>query len=101
MCKWGTLKPIHVIRRNHDDYPDGWHEIHVDACIAGYVQTMNDRGILTVGCCCSHGAGLPCVLVSIESIPRLDELGYAWVMYREGDCVQHDIPPENIEPYDG
>lgn len=29
MCKWGTDKLIHVIRRNNPDVPDGWHLVYV------------------------------------------------------------------------
>lgn len=96
MCKWGTTRMIRVIRRNHDDYPDGWHSIGVDACIANYVQEMNDRGIITVGCCCGHfdpiGAS---VLVDAASIPLLDRYGYSHHVFEPDrpDVVEHNFTP--------
>ena len=54
MCKWGTTKKVHVIRRNNSHVKDGWHEKHVDSCLANLIQEMNNHGILTLGCCCGH-----------------------------------------------
>lgn len=78
MCKWGTDKLIHVIHRNNEYIPDGWHEIAVDACIADYVQEMNDRGIITTGCCCGHFKGDSVVTVATKSQDLLDLFGYAY-----------------------
>lgn len=93
MCQWNTLAPIYVIRRNNDDIQDGWHQVHVDACIADYVQKMNDVGIVTVGSCCGHGKSPATVLVARESIRRMYELGYDYHEYQpEWSSVEHDIP---------
>ncbi len=91
MCTWGTSKVIHVIRRNHPAYPDGWHEMHVDACLAEYVQKMNDLGIVTVGCCCGHGKSPSEILVSISSTETMDREGYHHYPYRVkgGDRIIH------------
>lgn len=93
MCQWGTDKAIHVIRRNHLDYADGWHEIYVDACIADYVQAMNDQGIITVGCCCGHFKAPAVVLISTESRLLLDQLGYEYHEFEPGrdDVVEHTV----------
>jgi hypothetical protein len=93
MCEWGTEKTIKVIRRNNDRNTDGWHDMAVDACIADYVQVMNYKSILTVGCCCGHGDGRPNVLVSSESIPDMEPMGYDWepVPGRD-DVIVHWIP---------
>lgn len=93
MCAWGTDQIIHVIRRNHPDTPDGWHPVAVDACIADYVQRMNDQGVITVGCCCGHGKGRPVVLVAAESVPLLAQLGYEHHPFEAGreDVVEHYI----------
>ena len=101
MCKWGTDKLIHVIRRNNPDVPDGWHPVYVDACIADYVQEMNDRGIITVGCCCGHGKGPAWVQVAQESIPLLNKHKYAWRWYADRtDSVMHDMPRQpGMLPY--
>jgi len=94
MCKWGTDKLIHVIRRNNPDVPDGWHPVYVDACIADYVHRMNDQGIITTACCCGHGKGPGAVLVVVESVPLLNELGYEHHPYdNRDDVVEHTLPP--------
>jgi hypothetical protein len=93
VCEWGTDRVIYVIRRNHDAIPDGWHPVAVDACIADYVQKMNKQGIITVGCCCSHGHGMPVALVAIESIPLLDQYGYEHHPFEDrNDVAEHTIP---------
>ena len=76
MCAWGTSKVIHVIYRNNPAIKNGWHEMHVDACLAEYVQKMNDLGIITSGCCCGHGKSRPEILVSISSTVIMNREGY-------------------------
>lgn len=108
MCKWGTDRIIHVIRRNNDNIPDGWHAIAVDACIADYVQEMNNKGIITLGCCCSHGHGKPIVQIDTISIGALTQHGYAFRVetYTYGDengnpyqqdVIEHDIPLDALK----
>lgn len=91
MCQWGTDAEIHVIRRNNDFIPDGWHPVYVDACIADYVQTMNLRGIITVGCCCGHGkSAFAAVLVDMASISLLERYGYEYHDFDDRpDVVEH------------
>lgn len=99
MCPWGTDQAIHVIHRNHPDIQDGWHTVYVDACIADYVQTMNDQGIITVGCCCSHGHQEPTVLVDVESVALLEDFGYDYTGFDDRtDIVTHAIPMSGIAP---
>lgn len=94
MCKWGTDRLIYVIRHANPDVPDGWHPVYVDACIAGYVQRMNDQGIITTACCCGHGKGPGSVLVATESVPLLDRYGYEYHAYNDReDVVEHSLPP--------
>jgi hypothetical protein len=92
MCQYGSVKQIHVIRRNNPSVPDGWHSIYVDECISNYVQKMNDEGIITVGCCCGHGERPPEVLISVESILLLEKLGYEYHTYdMRNDVVEHYV----------
>ena len=97
MCKWGTSVYIKVIRSPSAwrlNLSDGWYPVAVDACIADYVQKMNDLGIVTVGCCCGHGKGPGAVLVTAESEGLLDRLGYEYHKLEPGrdDVVEHTIP---------
>lgn len=108
MCKWGTTKLIRVIRRNNEYIPDGWHEIGVDACIADYVQTMNNRGIITTGCCCGHGGTAPpVVLIDPSSKELLEAFEYNYEIidweYQHEDgapytekVIEHIIPRDQI-----
>lgn len=92
MCKWGNLKPCRVIRRNNPSVADGQHWILVDACIANYVQRINDQGIITVGCCCGHGKSQGSVLIATESVPLLVQHGYEYHPYLDrDDVVEHLI----------
>lgn len=93
MCQWGADKFIHVIRHSHPDYPDGWHEMAVDACIADYVQTMNNQGIITTACCCGHFKTPASILVATESVPLLENLGYEYHTFEPGrdDVVEHTV----------
>lgn len=73
MCKWGTHETVYCIRRNNDLYPDGWHPIAVDSCLAPTIREMNERGIITTGCCCGHGNGNGFIGVATESAKLLSE----------------------------
>jgi hypothetical protein len=88
MCKWGTYRKIHVIRRNNPFIEDGWHEISVDSCIADEVQMLNDNGVITLGCCCGHFKGEPNCLIDPESIEKCKELGYKPEKYKDTNIYQ-------------
>lgn len=90
MCKWGTCKIIYVIRRNNPYIRDGWHPVAVDACIADYIQTMNDRNIITLNCCCGHGKDRGSVLIDYTSKHLLDYYQYKYEDY-ESRCYIHYI----------
>lgn len=81
---------IHVVRRNNPYVTDGWHPIAVDACIADYVQAMNDKGIVTVGCCCGHFKAQSTVIVAPESADRMQALGYDFEIDENGN-LKHVI----------
>lgn len=89
MCVWETSTAIHVIRRNHPGIADGHHEIHVDSCLAEYVQTMNDLGIITLACCCGHGRAWANILVAIKSKGLLEQHGYIYWNYCD-TCYTQD-----------
>jgi len=86
MCQWGTERIIHVIDRDR--------HVAVDACIADYVQEMNDRGIVTIACCCGHGQGLASVLVLRRSIPEMLRWRYAFENYSL-DLIEHRFELED------
>ena len=46
MCKQGETKEIITL--------DG-KSISVDACLQPFIQSLNNQGYKTVGCCCGHG----------------------------------------------
>lgn len=49
MCLHGTYKFVNVISEQNNK------RVKVDACIADEVQELNNLGVITLGCCCSHG----------------------------------------------
>lgn len=94
MCKWGTTLPIRVIRKNNHLNEDGWHEIEVDACIAEYVQHMNNLGIITINCCCGHFKSPPSVLVDSQSESLMIQYRYSFSRYYYPDgsfCLEHIV----------
>lgn len=98
MCKHGTLTYVNVI------YPgQSKSSIPVDSCIAEEIQSLNDQGIVTLGCCCGHGrAGEPVewengfgkwqgevapphVLINEASVESATQLGYRPFKYYYAD----------------
>lgn len=89
MCLYGTYKLVNVINRDQNK-----KRILVDACIADEIQDLNNNGIITLGCCCGHGAAgkiieyenefgkwrkhgePPSVLISETSVELSKTLGY-------------------------
>ena len=50
MCKHGDDIEMEVLG------PDGcYHKRKIDRCIAPLIKELNDRGIMTLHCCCGHG----------------------------------------------
>lgn len=76
MCKHGTIKKINVIRRANPSVSDGRHEISVDSCIADRVQGLNNKGIITVGCCCGHGKAKGNILFDSKFKEQMEKEGY-------------------------
>lgn len=50
MCDSNTCKQVEVINPKQSK-----KIVMVDACIADEIQELNDKGVLTLGCCCGHG----------------------------------------------
>jgi hypothetical protein len=91
MCKWGTSSIVWIAtdsmpgwrkKNGLEQREDGRWPIPVDACIAEYVQKMNDLGIATVGCCCGHGkTPWASILVHPDSESLLVQHGYEFSDY--------------------
>lgn len=55
MCRHGTYIEVSVVDK---PYP-----VKVDACIANEIKELNEKGVITLDCCCDHGkAGQPYVI---------------------------------------
>ena len=50
--------------------------ICVDKCIADEVQSLWDKGITTVGCCCGHNKIYSYIKVDTPDIQKMFDLGY-------------------------
>lgn len=95
MCYHGTLEYVKVI---NSDKP-----VVVDACIADEIRELNEKGVITLGCCCGHGrAGQiveyengfgkwktyydpPKALISVDSVSLAKSLGYMPFPYYYAD----------------
>ncbi|MCM3129001.1 hypothetical protein ACFQ3J_08850 [Paenibacillus provencensis] len=83
--------------------------VPVDACIAEEIQELNDKGVITLSCCCGHGrAGEttewengfgqwkgyidpPHALISQESVEVSQKLGYRPFPYSYADGEQFGV----------
>jgi hypothetical protein len=50
VCVHGNYKYVNIINKNQNK-----KVIPVDACIADEIQVLNNKGVITLGCCCGHG----------------------------------------------
>lgn len=92
MCAWGTNKQVKVI----EPHISLGYEIWVDACIADYVQRMNDLGIVTVGCCCGHGKSIGEVLIVPESADLMTMHNYHYEPFWNGLLIHQITNPPVI-----
>ena len=72
MCAHGNTKMV-ILNKSR---ASGTNEVPVDSCIADEVQSLNDYGVITYGCCCGHGKTDPTCLVRGDFIMMLHFLGY-------------------------
>ncbi|MCM3452750.1 hypothetical protein M3685_02155 [Heyndrickxia oleronia] len=104
MCLYGIYKYVTIINPNQNK-----KQVVVDACIADEVQELNNKGIITLGCCCGHGqAGEifeyenangkwkeygepPHVLINEKSIKLSMELGYRPIPYYYTEGENYDV----------
>lgn len=103
MCLYGTYKYVHVVNSQNKK------RVKVDACIAQEIQELNDKGIFTLSCCCSHGESgniveyengygkwktntpPPHVLIKEESVKKMESLGYRPFPYYYADGEHHNV----------
>ena len=89
ICRHGTVEYVRIINKDQNR-----NIVPVDACIAQEIQELNEKGIITLGCCCSHGkAGHiktidngfmkwrtfyppPNALIKEESVEKAIDMGY-------------------------
>ena len=73
----------------------GWMKnfggIPVDYCIHREIMYLIENGVITVCCCCSHGAGVPDCLIKPESVDRAKELGYNPIPYTHTNSGYYEI----------
>lgn len=110
MCLYGTYKIVNIINPNQNK-----KQVAIDACISEEIQTLNDEGIITLGCCCSHGkAGQiteyenefgrwkvpenpPHVLISEESAELARAMGYIPYPYHYSDGTTNGVWQMNLK----
>jgi hypothetical protein len=104
ICTHGTHKLVYVINQNQNR-----KQVVVDACIADEIQDLNNKGVITLGCCCGHGkAGKvieysngfdkwkehgepPHVLIDEASVSLTKGLGYRPYPYYYADGEYHGV----------
>lgn len=104
MCLHGTYKFVSIINPIQNK-----KEVVVDACIADEIQELNNKGIVTLSCCCGHGtAGQitewengfgkwkghyepPHALIDIRSVELSKKLGYSPYPYYYADGGHNDV----------
>lgn len=104
MCLHGAYKYVDIINSNQNK-----KRVVVDACIADEIQTLNNQGVITIGCCCGHGlAGQiiewkngygnwkghcdpPNTLIDKNSVEKAKGLGYTPYPYYYADGEQQNV----------
>jgi hypothetical protein len=104
MCLYGVYKQVNIINPNQNK-----NVVVVDACIADEIQRLNDLGVITLSCCCSHGlAGQitewengsgkwkghyepPHTLIDRESVELVKKQGYSPYPYYYADGEHHNV----------
>ena len=94
MCKWGTSKPVYVIRRANPFVKDGWHKVYVDSCIAEEIQMLNDNGVITLNSCCGHGKGNQ-IVCSRRKCFKVFRISYEPKRYKHTDIFQIKLLKDN------
>ena len=94
MCKWGTITEVVTckpVKKAWIQYNSTLEEfirsrqklIEVDDCIAPLVQVLNDYGIETLACCCTHGkAGVSSIKIHPRNI-KLSPVNDTFVVWLE------------------
>lgn len=104
MCLYGNYKIVTVSNPNQQN-----KHVKVDACIADEIQLLNNKGVITLGCCCGHGkAGQiveyenkfgkwkehshpPITLIDKQSVDMAKSLGYIPFPYYHADGESYDV----------
>lgn len=103
-CRKETIfPPEKFIKCNcSDEYKES---VTVDACLAGEIIWLWDKGVKTCGCCCGHGRHLGFIQVPDDCVDQMRELGYQNYIYEEkfGGPERKDtfIPQCTRHIYDG
>lgn len=88
MCLYGNYFLVNVNKTNRKN-----KVVAVDACISKEIDELNKAGVLTIGCCCSHGDEEynSHVLFLKESVEKMIELGYNIEKYYYIDGSHCDV----------
>lgn len=103
MCRHETYTDVGIINKQNKCV------VKVDSCIAEEIQDLNNKGVITLGCCCGHGqAGMltewengfgkwkehvspPHTLIAEESVSLVKSLGYIPFPYVYADGEQYGV----------
>lgn len=104
MCLYGNYREVKVNLTSKKD-----NIVLIDACIADEIQILNEQGIQTLGCCCSHGeagwivehentlgkweeANIPAhTLIRKESVQDMKDMGYIVYPFYYTEGTDYDV----------
>lgn len=72
--KWGQCNKVEY--GSYDCYADTKYGFSVDRCLVNEINSLNDDGIKTIGCCCGHRRQQGYIQVTPIYIPKMLWLGY-------------------------
>lgn len=61
---------------NYDCYEETLAGVPVDGCLVGEINSLNNKGIITIGCCCGHGKKQGFIQVTPTHVNKMLEFGY-------------------------
>jgi hypothetical protein len=92
MCRMGRYKIVLIQQGSPSCSTANWDGVLVDACIADFVQTLNNQGIKTLGSCCGHGIFQGDILIEPGHEDALTAHGYDFYIDEDGD-TRIEFPP--------
>ncbi|HYF75269.1 MAG TPA: hypothetical protein VD757_01670 [Candidatus Nitrosocosmicus sp.] len=83
---------------SYDCYEYSKSGVSVDGCLVGEINSLSNKGINTIGCCCGHGKKQGYIQVTPSHINLMLNLGYEQLPLDEEGNGEWCFKPKTILP---